>query len=163
MPIPKVGISALSRSQKMKNLNPPSFMLLCLLSVILLHSYLPLWLISNWVLLILGIGLIVFGIVLGIAAEGQFRRSSTTVDPFGMPTKLVTDGWFKHSRNPMYLSFALMLMGAWLALGSASPLLVVIVYLYFTQRSYILPEEERLAQRFGQQYESYRMRSRRWL
>jgi protein-S-isoprenylcysteine O-methyltransferase Ste14 len=147
----------------MKNLNPPTLMLLCLLGIIALHLLLPLWLISSWILLVLGVGCILFGIVIGVAAEGQFRRSGTTVHPFGMPTKLVTDGWFGNSRNPMYLSFGLILIGAWLTLGSVSPLLAVIAYLFLTERWYIVPEEKRLAQVFGKQYESYQMYTRRWL
>ena len=87
----------------MKTLNPPTLMLICAFSMITLHLVMPLWPISSWIFLILGIGFILMGMVLGFAAEGQFTRSGTTVDPFGMPTKLVTDGWFKNSRNPMYL------------------------------------------------------------
>jgi protein-S-isoprenylcysteine O-methyltransferase Ste14 len=63
----------------------------------------------------------------------------------------------------MYLSFGLMLMGVWLALGSFSPLLVVIAYLLLSERWYILPEEKRLAVTFGKVYESYQQRTRRWL
>lgn len=147
----------------MKNLNPPAFMLLCLFSMIALHLLLPLWLISSWMLLISGIGFILIGIMIGVAAEGQFRRNRTTVDPFGLPTRLVTDGWFRNSRNPMYLSFGLMLIGAWLALGSPSPLLGVIAYLFLTERWYILPEEKRLTKTFGKFYESYQKRTPRWL
>ncbi len=147
----------------MKNINPPTFTFVCLLSMIALHWLLPLWLISSWMLLLFGIGFMIFGIVLGIAAEGQFRRSGTTVNPQGMPTKLVTDGWFKYSRNPMYLSFGLMLVGAWLSLGSLSPLICVVAYILLTERWYILPEEKRLVGVFGKRYESYRTRTRRWL
>jgi len=147
----------------MKTLNPPTLMLICAFSMITLHLVMPLWPISSWIFLILGIGFILMGMVLGFAAEGQFTRSGTTVDPFGMPTKLVTDGWFKNSRNPMYLSFALMLTGAWLALGSASPLLVVVAYLLLAERWYILPEEKRLIATFGKLYEDYQKRTRRWL
>ena len=164
MPIVPMGISSFfDREQTMKNLNPPTFMLICLLSMLALHLLIPLGSISGWIPLILGVGLILFGIVIGVAAEGQFRRSGTTVDPLGMPTKLVTDGWFRSSRNPMYLSFGLMLIGASFALGSASPVLAVIAYLILTERWYILPEEKRLVRIFGNQYEFYRMRTRRWL
>lgn len=147
----------------MKKLTPPTLMFYCLLGMIALHWIFPLGLISNWVLLIFGVGCIALGLVVAFGAEGQFRRSNTTVDHLGMPTKLVIDGWFKHSRNPMYLSFALALTGAWLMLGSIFPLLVVLVYLFLTERWYILPEEKRLMAAFGKEYESYRTRTRRWL
>lgn len=148
---------------KMKKIYPPTLMLFCVLGMIALHSIVPLRAISNPLLLMFGVGLIAFGLVMAFGAEGQFRRSGTTVNPLGTSAKLVTDGWFKFSRNPMYLSMALMLMGAWLALGSISPLLVIFVYLFLTERWYIEPEEKRLNVTFGQEYESYRKRTRRWL
>jgi protein-S-isoprenylcysteine O-methyltransferase Ste14 len=128
-----------------------------------LHWILPLRFFSNWLLFIFGLGLMVLGIVMAIGAEGQFRRSRTTVDHLGMPAKLVTAGWFKSSRNPMYLSFMLMLIGAWLVLGSISPHLCLAAYFFLTERWYITSEEKRLMATFGKQYDSYRMRTRRWL
>ena len=104
-----------------------------------------------------------FGTMITIGAEAQFRQSHTTVDHLGMPTQLVTDGWFKYSRDPMYLSFILTLIGAWLVLGSLSPLLGIIAYLFLTERWYITPEEKCLAATFGKQYELYRARTQRWL
>lgn len=147
----------------MKKITPPTLMLFCLLGMIALRLIFPLESISNWVLLVFGVGFIILGLVIAFGAESQFRRNDTTVDHQGMPTKLVTAGWFKHSRNPMYLSFALMLTGAWLALGSVSSLLGILVYFSLTEQWYIVPEENRLVAKFGKEYDSYRMRVRRWL
>jgi protein-S-isoprenylcysteine O-methyltransferase Ste14 len=120
-------------------------------------------LISSWALLLFGVGLMALGIVIAIGAEAQFRRGRTTVDHLGSATKLVTDGWFKYSRNPMYLSFVILLTGAGLTLGSTSPLLGIIVYILLTERWYIRPEEKRLMSAFGEQYKVYQMRTHRWL
>jgi protein-S-isoprenylcysteine O-methyltransferase Ste14 len=138
-------------------------MLFCLLGMLVLHWILPIRWISNWALLIGGFGLIALGLMIAFGAEGQFRRRGTTVDHLGITTKLVTDGWFKYSRNPMYLSLVLILIGAWIMLGSISPVLGVITYLFVTNKGYITQEEKRLAATFGREYESYRMRTRRWL
>lgn len=138
-------------------------MLFCLLGMVALRWLIPLGSTSNWLLLVFGVGFIALGLAMGVGAEGQFRRVHTTVDPLGVASQLVTDGWFKYSRNPMYLSFTLMLMGAWLALGSISPLLGVLAYILLTERWYIVPEERRLIAMFGKEYESYQMRTRRWL
>ena len=147
----------------MRKISPPTLMLYCLLGMIALHSIFPLGFSSNWTLLIFGVGLIALGLLMAVGAEGQFRRSHTTVDHLGKAAKLVTDGWVKLSRNPMYLSFALMLMGAWLTLGSILPLLGFLAYLFLAQQWYVLPEEKRLAATFRKEYESYCMRTRRWL
>ncbi len=147
----------------MKKIAPPTLMLICLLSMIALDLLFPLKLMSNWILLIFGVGLIIFGLVMAFGAEGQFRKNYTTVNHLGVASKLVSTVWFKYSRNPMYLSFALMLLGAWLSLGSVSPLLGLVAYFLLTQRWYIVPEEEKLAVTFGNEYQAYRKRTRRWL
>src|SRR5215213_7086778 len=134
-----MNISSLFESEnKLRKIMPPRLALLCLLGMIALYWISPAKLISSWVFLIFGLGFMTLGIVIAISAEDQFRRSHTTVDHLGLPTRLVTDGWFKHNRNPMYLSFALLLMGASLVLGSVSSLIGVIVYLFITQRWYIV-------------------------
>ncbi len=158
-----MGISFNRACVNMKKITPPTLMLLCLLCMIALRWLLPLTWISNWVLLDFGIGFIAFGLVMGIEAEGQFRKNDTTVDPQGAASKLVTDGWFRYSRNPMYVSFALVLIGAWFALGSVSPLLGILVFVFLTQQWYILPEEKRLIATFGREYKAYQARTRRWL
>jgi protein-S-isoprenylcysteine O-methyltransferase Ste14 len=138
-------------------------MLFCVLGIIALHFMIPLGSISSWTLLICGVALITLGLVMAFGAEGQFRKRGTTVDHLGMASKLVTDGWFQYSRNPIYLSFLTILVGTWLSLGSLTPLLVILIYLLLTERWYILPEEKRLLASFGKKYLSYQMRTRRWL
>ena len=150
-------------SARMSKMLPPTFVLYCLLAMLLLDWAFPLASVASLILVIIGLGSMVLGIVIAIAAEGQFRRAGTDVNTFGQPTKLVTDGWFSFSRNPMYLSFALMLLGAWLTLGSVSPLVGILVFLLVTDRWYIAQEEIRLAATFGKEYESYHRRTRRWL
>ncbi len=147
----------------MRKILPPTLVLFCLLGMLILDRIFPLVSITNAVLVVIGLGFVGLGLVIAFAAEGQFRKVGTNVNTFGQPTKLVTDGWFKYSRNPMYLSFALILIGAWIALGSFSPVLGVIAYLFITDRWYITQEEKRLTATFGKEYESYRMRTRRWL
>jgi protein-S-isoprenylcysteine O-methyltransferase Ste14 len=147
----------------MKKILPPALFLLCLLAMLLLHEAFPLVSISSTALFTLGLGFMFLGLVIALQAEGQFRRAGTTVNSFGSSTKLVTDGWFKFSRNPMYLSLILMLIGAWLVLGSVSPFLGILVFFLITDKWYIVQEEKRLAATFGQEYESYCTHTRRWL
>ena len=147
----------------MNKISPPILMLLCLLGIIALYWLFPLVSVTAWGLFIPGVGLIALGMLMAFGAEGQLRKKRTTVNYLGIPATLVTDGWFSFSRNPMYLSFAVVLLGAWLALGSLSALFSVMVYLTLVERWYILPEEKRLIAAFGQEYDSYRFRTRRWL
>jgi protein-S-isoprenylcysteine O-methyltransferase Ste14 len=56
-----------------------------------------------------------------------------------------------------------MLLGAALRTGSWWPLLVAPLCIRATTRLVILPEEEYLADRFGQDYQRYSTRVRRWI
>jgi protein-S-isoprenylcysteine O-methyltransferase Ste14 len=147
----------------MRKISPPTLMLACLLGMMNAHWLFPIPWISSWGLLIVGIGFITLGLVIAFGAEKQFRQSNTTVDHLGMASRLVQDGWYKYSRNPMYFSFVLVLMGAWLLLGSLSPLAFILLFILLTEQWYILPEERRLAAAFGNVYGSYLKHTRRWI
>ena len=156
-------LALLNKRKTMRKISPPTLMLVCMLGMIALDWLLPIMVFYIWLLLILGMISIAFGLVIGFGAEGQFRRRGTTIDPKGTPSTLVTDGWFQYSRNPMYLSFLLILIGAWLALGSLTPFLGIPIFVLLIERSYIRPEEQRLVVAFGGEYQSYLKRTRHWL
>ncbi len=91
------------------------------------------------------------------------KRHGTHID-VGEPTHaIVSDGPFRRSRNPMYLSLVLMLAGIAGLLASiwflaATPLLVLLL-----NRLAISPEEVYLTAKFGQPYTAYKARVRRWI
>jgi protein-S-isoprenylcysteine O-methyltransferase Ste14 len=147
----------------MKKILPPTMFLFCLIGMLLLHWIIPLASMDSSMLVIAGLGFILLGLGIAITAEAQFKRVGTNVNTFGLPIKLVTDGWFKYSRNPMYLGFAIVLAGAWLVLGSVSSALGLLAFVIVADRWYIAYEERRLEEIFGPAYEMYRNRTRRWL
>jgi len=76
--------------------------------------------------------------------------------------RLLTDGPYALSRNPMYLGHLIFLLG--LALGWRSRLgwLILLLCLpWFHQR--VLRDEERLSAKFGESYTAYQRRVRRWV
>jgi protein-S-isoprenylcysteine O-methyltransferase Ste14 len=99
---------------------------------------------------------------LGVLA---FRRARTTVNPLAPETAsaLVATGIYRHSRNPMYVGFALLLLGWALFLGSLVALLAVPAFVLWMNRLQIAPEEAALEQRFGDEFRRYRHSVRRWL
>lgn len=105
-------------------------------------------------------GLIVCG--LGVIS---FRRTGTTVNPMEpeRATTLVANGIYRHSRNPMYLGFALLLLAWGFFLSSAAALLVVPLFVVYMNRFQIMPEERALESLFGQKYVQYKQSVRRWL
>jgi protein-S-isoprenylcysteine O-methyltransferase Ste14 len=78
-------------------------------------------------------------------------------------SSLVNTGIYQVTRNPMYLGMLLVL--AALAAGFGQPLAVLPVFGFvgYLNRFQINAEERAMAALFGEQYQAYRKRVRRWL
>ena len=63
----------------------------------------------------------------------------------------------------MYLGMTFVLVGIVVALGSATPLLVVPLFVWQAINRFIIPEERKLENTFGWTYTEYKSRVRRWL
>lgn len=108
--------------------------------------------------LVLGAGLLILA-----GAAGSFRRHKTPLIPFKEPTALVEEGLYRISRNPMYLGMLLVLIGLAIRLGSASPWLVIPVFVIVIDRRFIRDEERLMEELFGDDFRRYRDRVRRWI
>jgi protein-S-isoprenylcysteine O-methyltransferase Ste14 len=86
----------------------------------------------------------------------------TNIVTFGEPTRLVADGWFRWSRNPMYLGFALLLTGVALALGGAVTFVPTALFVLAAEKVYIPFEERAMTRAFGDEYVRYAGQVRRW-
>lgn len=110
-----------------------------------------------------GIVSIVAGVLLAVWGNRQFSRAGTTVNPFEQASALVTSGPFRVSRNPMYLGMVLVLLGTAILLGELLPFLVPFLFAWLIGSRFIRHEEDRLHAQFGDAYDEYTRRVRRWL
>ena len=108
---------------------------------------------------------LIAGIVIALMGVLAFRRAGTTVDP-RTPHKtnsLVVNGVYRHTRNPMYVGFLMILAAWWLYLGSVFAALLLPLYVLYMNRFQIKPEERNMRDLFGDQFNHYVERVRRWL
>jgi protein-S-isoprenylcysteine O-methyltransferase Ste14 len=91
------------------------------------------------------------------------RVAGTTIRPDKPTAKLVTDGPFRFSRNPLYLALTLMYAGLALMANSIWALLLLFPVTLVMSRFVIRREEEYLARTFGEEYEHYQKNVRRWI
>lgn len=111
----------------------------------------------------LGTVLIVLGAMLAAWGAGTFRRRGTSMLPFRPASAMVVEGPYRFTRNPMYVGMTLAYLGATALVDSWWPLLVLPVVLWTLVRVVITREEAYLAAIFGEEYEEYRRRVRRWI
>ena len=145
---------------------PPALLMLIFGGLMKLTDWmLPAWRFevpwSDWaakVLFLLAVAVVVSGIV-------SFRLAKTTVDPTHpeRATKIVTGGIYRLTRNPMYLGFVVMLLAFVAKMSNPATILFIPLFVWYLNRLQIIPEEQALTQLFGDQYQQYQAKVRRWI
>lgn len=113
----------------------------------------------------LGIVLGVIGLSSGIMGVMQFKKAQTTPNPQALEkvSSLVTSGIYQYTRNPMYLGLVLMLLGWALYLSHFLAFILIPLFMMYITRFQIQPEERMMTQKFGQNYQAYLQKVRRWI
>lgn len=107
----------------------------------------------------LGLGLVIFA----WCVADFFRRGRGTLAPWDPPTRLVTGGLYRYSRNPMYLGVLAIVTG-WALLTGSGPLgwYAAGLALAFHLRV-VWYEEPTLARSFGSDWAEYAATVPRWI
>jgi protein-S-isoprenylcysteine O-methyltransferase Ste14 len=117
------------------------------------HSGLSL--VTGWGLILSACGLAFWGIT-------RMHQAGTAVNPARPTTALVTHGPYGWSRNPLYLALLMVHGGIGLAAGNLWILTALIPAWALLRWGVIAREERYLEAKFGEQYNQYRQRVRRW-
>jgi len=142
---------------------PTSILLVSLLVMLGLHFGVPWLKIIPVPWNVLGVPPLILGIIINILADNALEKAHTTVKPFLESASLVTDSVYSFSRHPMYLGFTLILLGLAVLLRTLSPYFVVLVFIILMELLYIHTEEEMMAHKFGESWQVYEHKVRRWI
>ena len=92
-----------------------------------------------------------------------FRDAGTPVRGTERTTTIVRTGPYRFTRNPIYLSFILFVLGLAVLLNNPWLLVTLVPAVAFIA-AVVIPREERFLERnFAEQYPSYKAAVRRWL
>lgn len=113
---------------------------------------------AGWIGLTLS-AVAIIGFALTLVSFGNSFRVGIDVNA---PDKLITGGMFAISRNPIYVCFLLFFAGLFLIHRNIVIAVAVVLFALAIHRQ-ILREERFLAGHYGEEYEAYRKRVRRYL
>jgi protein-S-isoprenylcysteine O-methyltransferase Ste14 len=104
------------------------------------------------------------GLALAAWSIGAFAAVGTEIAPASIANKkLVTDGPFRFTRNPMYLSLVLAMVGVAFYQGTL-PFFAVPVLVFLICHLVFIPfEEAKMQRQHGNPYKDYLHRVRRWI
>jgi protein-S-isoprenylcysteine O-methyltransferase Ste14 len=106
---------------------------------------------------------IIIGFAAMILSWLQFKRSDAAVCPTAKTSRIIMNGLYRYSRNPMYLGMFLILLGASFIMGTLPSIVAPAVFFLIIDKIFIPYEEEKLLLSFGDSYNEYLMATRRWL
>ena len=112
-----------------------------------------------------GIFLLLLGFLILISAVRLFRIDQTTVNPLSprQATKLVTEGIFKFSRNPMYLGMACVLASLAMFFNIIGGIVCIALFCVYITKFQIVPEEKAMLDLFSEDFNQYKQTTRRWI
>ncbi|USD35020.1 MULTISPECIES: methyltransferase family protein [Vibrio] len=148
----------------MKKLLPPKMFFLFIILMIFLHWYMETEDLIPYPLNLIGALLFCLGLGLASAGKRLFQKLKANIMTFEEPNKIVTQGVFQYTRNPMYLGLAIALIGFAIMLGgSLMTLTIAASFIIITDKWYIAFEEKEMTKKFGREYQEYCRHVRRWI
>jgi protein-S-isoprenylcysteine O-methyltransferase Ste14 len=113
---------------------------------------------DRWV----GITILIIALVLVSSAIIPFFVFRTSIEPWKPTSTIIKTGIYRFSRNPIYLSFLIIVIGLGIVFNSVWILIAMPFVLVLLQILVIAREESYLKEKFGLEYEEYCNSTRRW-
>ena len=110
----------------------------------------------------IGVALCFAGLIMLLASLISFGRSFRVGIDVDHPDQLVTTGVFAWSRNPIYVGMFLVLAGEFLVFTNWVTLAYLLAGTWLFHRQ-VLREEEFMRRQYGEEYQTYCRRVRRYL
>lgn len=101
--------------------------------------------------------------VIMVSTTRLMLRKKTALRPEKSTTTIVTEGFFRYSRNPLYLSLIMIYSGISIHANSLWLVFFLPVFFVALERGVVLREEKYLEGKFGDEYVRYKKNVRRWI
>ena len=114
---------------------------------------------------LISILILLIGMLILINPIFKFIKSKTTIDPikFKKVNKLIISGIYKYSRNPMYLGLLMIVISTSIFFLNIFSITSPLLFYCWINRFQIKREEIFLTEKFGEEYMSYKIKTRRWI
>jgi protein-S-isoprenylcysteine O-methyltransferase Ste14 len=107
----------------------------------------------------------VFGaaVIIFVAAIRELIIHRTHPSPYKPTATIVDTGIYRFSRNPIYVGFLLVVVACAACANSAWLLLAAVALFVLLRFGVVSREEQYLSRKFGDVYDEYRRKVRRWM
>ncbi|WP_425077862.1 methyltransferase family protein [Psychroserpens sp. S379A] len=170
----KTGINSLTfkKTDNAHDYNGKVFIFITIFELVVVGIYafknewyeylLPIWYLENPFLQKIGWTLLVISLIVVWISQSQMANSWRIGIDENNKTKLVTNGMFSISRNPIFLGIMIANIGLFLVIPNTFTLLITSLST-LSMNTQIRLEEEFLKREFGNEYIQYAEKVRRWI
>jgi len=146
----------------MKLYIPPTLIAYSIVLMLLFHFLLPQFNLIPFPWNLAGI-LISFGAFMYTGrVRDLFRKYQTTVK-IKNSNKLIREGPFSVSRNPMYICMSLLILGFAILSSNLLSLALPLLFVILVSLIFVPKEEKLLEESFGEEYADYKKKVSRWI
>ena len=128
-------------------------------NILIISSFIPVW--DNIIVSYIGFFLYLSGGIFSVIARAQLGRFGTAELITEEDHQLFTQGAYRHVRNPMYAGSLVAIVGFGLIFRSLIILCITFVLYFLGLRMRIIEEERVLKEKFGEEFEEYKKRTKR--
>ena len=139
------------------------FIFFCIISLLILASFFLdrffgfAEFISKPLEIMISMPFLILGSCLWLWCSGKFFKTKGTPVPINPPPKLVTDGPYAYSRNPMMTGLFMIMAGIGILFGSVTlTFLITPLFVFMSILEFRYIEEPELMKRFGKNYTDYK-------
>ena len=141
---------------------PPTLIVYCILSMILLYIVVPQYNLMLFPYNLIGLGISFSGFMLMGKARDLFKKYQTTLK-IEKSNQLIREGMFSKTRNPMYVGMFILVFGFSIFSTNLISLVLPFVFLLLLRLIFVSKEERLMYDSFREEYVEYKKKVRRWI
>jgi len=147
---------------KIKNI-PPTYLFISIVIIGIIYFLFPSFKLIKYPFNLIGIIFILMGGMLGGKSAKTLKKHNTTVYFKDKSATVVQDGFFKYSRNPMYLGVMLLLVGLSILSKNILSFIAPVFWCLIVNFKFIPAEEKKMEDVLGKVYLNYKSKVRKWI
>jgi len=144
-------------------INPPKLYALTAITGMIMTLVWQVNIFPMWGQVVFGGAILAGGMYLHFLASREFQNNGTYVAGYKPAVALVTSGPYRYTRNPLYISMSLMVLGFAVLIDSFWAVMFLVLLNIYIHFRYVQREEAFLKEKFGDEYEAYLLNVRRWI
>ena len=118
---------------------------------------------AAWPRVALGVTLFLLAAVIVFSSRRELIKHHEHPNPYKPTDAIVVSGIYRFTRNPIYVGFLLVVLAVGVGANNAWLLLSFVALFVLLYLGVVKAEERYLSAKFGDRYDEYRRRVRRWV